>query len=65
MRVVVDARKCQGHTLCHQQAPEIFLLDESQGHAYVKQTEVPKGMEEKVHRAAMACPEQAIVVTEK
>lgn len=62
MRVRVDPAVCQGHTLCSLAAPEIFLLDDVEGHAYVASEEVPAGREEVVRRAAATCPEGAIVL---
>jgi ferredoxin len=62
MRVRVDAARCQGHTLCNRVAPEIFKLRPEDGHSVVENPEVPIGLEEKVRRAAMGCPEDAIVI---
>ncbi len=62
MRVRVLDDVCQGHTLCATAAPAIFELREEDGHAYVTTTEVPPEHEEAVHRAALGCPEQAIVI---
>ena len=64
MRTRVDDERCQGHALCQIQAPEVFLLDDDDGHAYVEESEVPKALEEKVRRAALGCPERAITVEE-
>jgi ferredoxin len=65
MRVRVDANRCQGHTLCNATAPEVFHLREEDGHSYVESEEVPAELEEKVRRAARACPEEAIVVVDE
>ena len=62
MRTRVDGSLCQGHALCQHQAPEVFLLDDDEGHAYVENEEVPKELEEKVKRAEVGCPERAIIV---
>lgn len=64
MRVKVDAKRCQGHAMCAQQAPEVFELDGDQGHAHVVIGNVPKDLEERVLRAVSNCPEQAISVDE-
>ena len=64
MRTRVDDKLCQGHALCQHQAPEVFLLDDEEGHAYVEENEVPKELEEKVRRAALGCPERAILIEE-
>lgn len=62
MRVRVLEDRCQGHTLCNGVAPELFHLREEDGHAYVEDEEVPAGLEAAARRAAIGCPEQAIVV---
>jgi ferredoxin len=62
MRVRVDVAKCQGHTLCNRVAPEIFKLRPEDGHSVVENPEVPVSLEDKVRRAAMGCPEDAIVI---
>jgi ferredoxin len=62
MRVRVQADKCQGHTLCHGLAPQLFALRDDDGHAYVVQDPVPEGMEELARRAALGCPEGAIEI---
>ena len=64
MRVRVDPNKCQGHTLCNMQAPELFELREEDGHSVVKDEEVPKEREEAARRAAAGCPENAIEIEE-
>ncbi len=64
MRVRVDANKCQGHTLCHRVAPELFGLREEDVHSEVILSEVPKGLEEKARKAMLGCPEQAIAIEE-
>ena len=62
MRVRVDPKKCQGHTLCSMQAPDVFELREEDGHSFVTHEQVPPEREEAVRRAALGCPEQAIVI---
>ncbi|MBO0730112.1 MAG: ferredoxin [Acidimicrobiaceae bacterium] len=62
MRVRVDPEVCQGHTLCTLAAPQIFLLREDDGHAYVASEEVPSGLQDAVRKAAATCPEGAISV---
>ena len=63
MRVTVDDDRCQGHTLCASQAPDLFLLRDEDGHAYVEVDEVPPGLEDQVERAVQTCPERAIQIT--
>lgn len=62
MRVRVDPDVCQGHTLCSLAAPQVFLLGEEDGHAYVPDEQVPPELEEAVRKAVATCPEGAISV---
>ena len=64
MRVRVDPAVCQGHTLCALAAPDVFLLGEDDGHAYVSSPDVDPTREEVVRKAAATCPEGAIVLEE-
>lgn len=64
MKVHVDANRCQGHTLCSMIAPDIFELDDDDGHAFVREETVAPSSEDVVRKAAGNCPEMAIVVTE-
>ena len=62
MRVRVLAERCQGHTLCNGVAPELFGLREDDGHSVVLQELVPAPLEDQARRAALGCPEGAIVI---
>jgi ferredoxin len=62
MKVRVDAQRCQGHTLCAMIAPQMFQLDEIDGHSSVASEDVPADQEEQVREAAHTCPERAITV---
>jgi ferredoxin len=62
MRVHVDEGKCQGHGLCRLSAPDLFFAREEDGHAYVRNEDVPGGQEELVQLAADSCPELAIEI---
>ena len=64
MKVRVDPEVCQGHTLCALAAPELFLLREEDGHAYVATEEVDPARADVVRRAVATCPEGAITVEE-
>ena len=64
MKVIVDASRCQGHTVCNMIAPEIFELSDEDGHAFVLIDTVPAQLEAKVQRAAANCPERAVLITE-
>jgi ferredoxin len=60
---VVDA-KCCGYSLCADTSPEVYQLDDD-GFAFVEQSLVPEGLEDKARDGARACPEKAIVVSEE
>ncbi|MDE3205052.1 MAG: ferredoxin [Acidobacteriota bacterium] len=62
MRVVVQDDVCQGHTLCCMTAPEVFGLREDDGHSFVQISEFTPEQLEAAKRAALNCPEQAILV---
>ena len=65
MKVHVDPDRCQGHTLCAMIAPDVFQLDDVDGHSTALiEGEVPGELQAKVAEAARSCPEQAIVVSE-
>ena len=64
MKVWVDPRRCQGHTLCAMIAPEMFALSDLDGSSSAICEVVPPDQEELVREAAHSCPEQAIVIDE-
>ena len=64
MRVRIDEDRCQGHALCNLGAPEVFRLRDEDGHAEVIGRALTPELEEKARRAALGCPEQAIIVEE-
>lgn len=64
MRVRVDTTRCMGHTLCTRTAPDVFDMDDVEGHSVVVLDEVPEPHRDAVRRAALNCPEGAIVVDE-
>ena len=43
MKVHVDPERCQGHTLCAMIAPDMFELDEVDGHSSPVSEQVPGG----------------------
>jgi ferredoxin len=59
---VLDA-KCCGYTTCADVCPEVYKLDD-QGFAFVEESLVPEGLEDKAARGAKICPEKAILVSE-
>ncbi|RFU19139.1 ferredoxin [Geodermatophilus marinus] len=63
MHVSVDLNVCQGHGVCHMTAPDVFELDEEDGHAIVMVDPVPAELEADAQLAADSCPERAITVS--
>jgi ferredoxin len=65
MRVRVDLELCQGHGVCHEEAPEVFEVSERAG-AYdqVKLLDEtpPEALRKKVEAAARHCPNRVIRV---
>jgi ferredoxin len=65
VKVHVDSERCQGHTLCAMIAPEVFQLDDVDGHSTaIIDGEVPADLVEKAREAVRSCPEQAISISE-
>lgn len=62
MKLIVDANRCQGHTLCKLSAPELIELRDDDGHAEPHPEEVPTGMEREARKAVDSCPEQALTL---
>lgn len=62
MRVTVDLGACQGHGVCHMSAPDVFELDDEDGHAIVVSDPVPAALESDAQLGVDSCPERAISV---
>ena len=62
MKVQVDPERCQGHTLCAMIAPDVFTLDDMDGHSTAVAGEIPACQEAKTAEAIRSCPEQAISI---
>jgi ferredoxin len=60
MKVRVVPNLCQGHAMCLLACPELFTLNEDDGHASVTVETVPEAFEESVLNAERSCPERAI-----
>jgi ferredoxin len=65
MRVEVDKDACQGHGLCAAMAPEVYVVDLSDGLNRMGTVELadPK-LWDPAEQGAMACPERAITLTD-
>jgi ferredoxin len=64
MDVTVNAQRCVGQGMCVLYAPQAFVLSDEDGRSEACFRKVPREQEDVVRRAAGACPEQAIVITE-
>nr|WP_087575425.1 ferredoxin [Sphingomonas sp. CDS-1] len=62
MRVSINRGLCQGHAMCWLTCPEVFRINDEDGHAYLESELVPEGFEEKVDQAQRCCPEGAIII---
>jgi ferredoxin len=62
MRVQIKAEICQGHGMCLLACPEIFQLNDDDGHAVLIKEQVPPEFEHNVRQAVLSCPEQAIEI---
>jgi ferredoxin len=60
MRILVDANRCQGHTLCAEAAPELFTLSDEDGHATATTDDVLESQRPAAALAVETCPERAI-----
>ncbi|MFF0815043.1 ferredoxin [Rhodococcus sp. NPDC003318] len=60
MKVNVDDKVCQGHTICAMLAPDVFALRDEDGHGYAIDGEVPDEFEGVASEAVRSCPERAI-----
>ena len=63
MRVHVDMQKCQGHGLCHANAPEVYEVDDL-GYCRIPNEEIPPELAKQARRGAVGCPEQAITISD-
>ena len=63
MRVTVDPGLCQGHSVCKEEAPEVFDVIERDEHYPQVQVKVeypPPELWDKVREAAQFCPNRVI-----
>ena len=62
MNVRIKTEACVGHAMCLLACPEVFSIDDLDGHAFVLLTEVPPSFEASVGQALNGCPEGAIEI---
>lgn len=64
MEVRVSPERCVGQGMCILYAEMAFVLSDEDGRSETRFLTVPREFEDAVRRAAQACPEQAISITE-
>ncbi|MFZ2174907.1 MAG: ferredoxin [Rhodococcus sp. (in: high G+C Gram-positive bacteria)] len=64
MKITVDPQRCQGHTMCAANAPDLFVLSDEDGHAQPAVDVVPPHLHDAARRAVDDCPERAISISE-
>ena len=62
MKLRVDRERCQGHNRCYDIAPDLFVLDDFGYAAAAHDGIIRSEREADARRAALSCPEQAIVI---
>lgn len=62
MKVRVIDELCQGHAMCLLACPELFRINDDDGHAYLASSDVPDEHQEGVRQAQRGCPEAAIEI---
>ena len=64
VKIRVDDSRCEGHGRCYALAPELFESDDIGNGHEVGDGSVPAGLEEKARKAALNCPERAVLIEE-
>jgi ferredoxin len=64
MKLSIDLDRCAGHARCAVEAPNIIVIDSSEGTAVALVVDVPEDEEIAAVRARAACPEEAVIVAE-
>ena len=65
MRIKVDLDLCQGHSVCMEECPEVFDVQDNPGgypQVIVLMEEPPESLRAKVMNAARGCPNRVITV---
>lgn len=63
IRIEIDKKRCEGHGLCEQVAPEVFQLDDD-GIAEVSVDSIPMELRAKASAGARVCPVAALRLVE-
>lgn len=67
MRIKVDLDLCQGHSVCMEECPEVFSVQDQAGsypHVVVLMEEPPEALRDKVLNAVRGCPNRVISIVE-
>lgn len=67
MKIVVDVDLCQGHSVCMEEAPEVFnVVDDGEGYPKVEVliSEPSEELRARVECAAKYCPNRVITIVE-
>ena len=64
VRVTIDHERCTGHGRCYALAPAIFTDDDEGYGQVVGDGLVPPEAEDAARKAALSCPERAVLVEE-
>lgn len=65
MRIKVDLDLCQGHSVCIEECPEVFAVQDQQGgypQVVVLMEEPPESLRSSVMNAVRGCPNRVISV---
>lgn len=62
IQISVDSDVCEGHGRCYSIAPELFEPDEIGNAVVIGDGTVPDDQQELAERAAMNCPEKAVLI---
>jgi ferredoxin len=61
MKIRIDTGACTGHGRCYSLAPALFACDDD-GYGQLLLEDVPADLEGEARKAALACPERAVVL---
>jgi ferredoxin len=63
VRILFDAERCAGHTLCNATAPEVYQLDDN-GYCHNPPATVDESLRDAATAGADACPERVLRVVD-
>lgn len=62
MKITIDHSRCQGHAICQNNAPDLFVLNDD-GYNRMEPFMVGPADETRAKRAVRLCPERAIAAS--